>query len=95
MLTNRPEGTARSYRNHKMIDNIFETPGDQDITCHICWDSIQNVLEQNFFDQIEIKSQESFLFKNAGNTMKSIVDDGNQKEKKCPKRIGTPSLHGA
>ena len=57
-------------------------------------DSIQNVLEQNFFDQIEIKSQESFLVKNARNTMKSIVDDGNQKEKSALVRIGAPHYMG-
>ena len=94
MLTNRPEGTARSYRNHKMSNNIFVTPGDQDITCHICWDSIQNVLEQNFFDQVEIKSQESFLVKNARNTMKSIVNDGNQKEKSALKELVHPHYMG-
>jgi SAM-dependent MidA family methyltransferase len=37
----RAAGTLRAYRNHQMIDDLFADPGEQDLTAHVNWSSIQ------------------------------------------------------
>ena len=73
MITSRPEGTARGYRNHKLINNILERIGEQDITCHLCWDSLKHILEQNEFFNISLERQESFFMKNASTLIEKII----------------------
>lgn len=74
LMHERPEGTGRTYYKHKMSNNLFSRPGEQDITCHLCWDELINSLENKKFRKIELQSQESFFMKLAQNKIKSLIE---------------------
>ncbi len=33
----RPRGTVRGYRAHRLVENLLANPGEQDITAHVRW----------------------------------------------------------
>lgn len=35
-----PQGTLMAYRRHQALDDIFERPGEQDLTAHVDWDAL-------------------------------------------------------
>ncbi len=70
------EGTARAYCNHCQNNNILKYPGKQDITHHVCWDFLKDVLKDNGFRDITVYTQESFFVKHAGNVIKEIIEEG-------------------
>ena len=72
ILEDRPSGTARAYRNQKMSSEILAYPTDQDITCHLCWDILENTLDRFGFTEITLQTQESFLMKNAQQQIQNI-----------------------
>lgn len=74
LLNDRPEGTARTYFKHKMSNSFLTNPGDQDITCHLCWDSLQDGLTSAGFEKVKLVSQEAFLLNNARAEIKKIFD---------------------
>lgn len=74
LMHERPEGTGRTYYKHKMSDNLFSRPGEQDITCHLCWDELINSMENKKFQKIELQSQESFFMNLAQNKIKSLIE---------------------
>ncbi|HQU09711.1 MAG: hypothetical protein B7X06_03985 [Verrucomicrobia bacterium 21-51-4] len=62
----RPEGTARGYKEHQRVPHFLEHPaGSCDITHHIAWDLLQEQLQSNGFAVESIQSQESFLMHHA------------------------------
>ncbi len=61
-----PEGTTRAYYRHTQSNDLLARPGDQDLTCHICWDWLAHALQQHDFSSPELESQESFLIHHAG-----------------------------
>lgn len=65
MLGNCPEGTARSYRQHHQHNNIWEEPGEQDITLHVCWDALEMVLRKAGFPDVGLQRQEAFFVEKA------------------------------
>lgn len=54
-------GTARAYRRHIQNNDLLAFPGDQDLTCHICWDWIGEALSGAGFRQPKVESQEAFF----------------------------------
>ena len=44
-----PHGTARAYRLHQQSNDLLAHPGDQDLTCHVCWDWIIDRLRAHGF----------------------------------------------
>ena len=50
LLKERPLGTARSYHRHKMGTDLLSRVGEQDLTCHLCWDELSAVLENSEFN---------------------------------------------
>ncbi|MCH8473908.1 MAG: SAM-dependent methyltransferase [Opitutales bacterium] len=73
LLTETPQGTLRAYCRHKQIEDLYQAPGAVDLTGHICWDSMENILQQNGFREIRCERQESFFVKNAPETLKQIL----------------------
>ncbi|MEM8868272.1 MAG: SAM-dependent methyltransferase [Verrucomicrobiota bacterium] len=67
------KGTARTYYTHQMGDNLLARPGEEDITCHICWDPLEATLEQASFEQVNLETQENFLVRRAGRAASAIV----------------------
>jgi len=68
-----PYGTARAYFKHKQSSDLIAQPGMQDLTCHICWDWLEESLESSNFQNIEVKSQEAFFVKHAANSIQHII----------------------
>ncbi len=68
-----PGGTARTYYRHKMGSKLLNRPGEQDITCHVCWDWLEDGLRRAGFGEPVTESQESFLVRYAGAALEAIT----------------------
>lgn len=60
-----PAGTARAYFQHKQSNDLLERPGQQDLTCHVCWDWLKAALQESGFQELGVETQESFFIHNA------------------------------
>ncbi len=56
-----PAGTARAYRRHAQGNDLLSHPGEQDLTCHVCWDWIGDALSGKGFADPRVESQEAFF----------------------------------
>ncbi|MFO8026503.1 MAG: SAM-dependent methyltransferase, partial [Opitutales bacterium] len=65
LLQDCPNGTARTYHRHEQGKDLLDRPGEKDITCDICWTSLEAQLREAGFAQTTLESQESFLVKRA------------------------------
>lgn len=61
-----PAGTARAYYRHTQSNALLARPGEQDLTCHVCWDWLADALRQHGFAEPALDFQESFFIRNAG-----------------------------
>lgn len=68
-----PEGTLRAYHQHQQSNDLLAQPGEQDLTCHICWDWLQEELAATGFEHLRIESQEAFLVRHAGPLLESTA----------------------
>ncbi|MFI5358053.1 MAG: SAM-dependent methyltransferase, partial [Opitutales bacterium] len=44
-----PAGTARAYFRHTQSNDLLARPGEQDLTCHVCWDWLAEALRRQGF----------------------------------------------
>jgi SAM-dependent MidA family methyltransferase len=65
LLTNTPAGTARACHRHAQTNDLLARPGEQDLTCHICWDWMSEVLRGHRFPSPRLEFQESFFVHHA------------------------------
>jgi SAM-dependent MidA family methyltransferase len=68
-----PEGTARAYHRHNQSNDLFSRPGDQDLTCHICWDMLSEALKAGNFETPELESQEAFFIHHASDFIGALT----------------------
>jgi SAM-dependent MidA family methyltransferase len=68
-----PAGSARTYYRQKMGNNLFNRPGKQDITCHICWDWLEDGLVRAGFGEPRTESQESFFMHQSAAKLAAIT----------------------
>jgi SAM-dependent MidA family methyltransferase len=68
-----PEGTARAYHRHTQSNDLLARPGEQDLTCHICWDWLVEVLAERGFDRPHVESQEAFFTLRASDFIAAAV----------------------
>jgi SAM-dependent MidA family methyltransferase len=68
-----PAGTARAYFRHRQSNDLLGRPGEQDLTCHICWDWLSDALRNAQFGQPMLETQEAFLIRRAGELMSRTV----------------------
>lgn len=61
-----PEGTARAYFRHRQGNDLLARPGEQDLTCHVCWDWLVDALRRHGFAEPKLDFQEAFFIRNAG-----------------------------
>lgn len=61
IATATPAGTARSYRGHVQGNDLLSHAGDQDLTCHVCWDWTGEALRQGGFGEPRVETQEAFF----------------------------------
>lgn len=73
LIHNHPAGTARAYYKHKQYNDLLINVGKQDITCHICWDRLSKILEENGFNQPQLQRQESFFVHHASEVIEKII----------------------
>lgn len=73
MLEACPAGTARTYQKHQQGNHLLELPGEKDITCDVCWDPLQKLLETADFEPVTFESQEAFLVQRAQRAAEAIV----------------------
>ncbi len=73
LITLHPHGTARAYRNHEQQSNLLDHPGEQDLTCHLCWDRLKSVLREAGLSGIQLETQESFFIHWAEKELAEIV----------------------
>jgi SAM-dependent MidA family methyltransferase len=69
-----PAGTARAYFKHTQSNDLLARPGDQDLTCHVCWDWIGETLRRHGFGEPGLSFQESFFIRNAGEFIATVAD---------------------
>lgn len=60
-----PAGTARAYWRHRQSNDLLARPGEQDLTCHVCWDWIVQRLTAQRFAVDPVVAQERFLMERA------------------------------
>jgi len=68
-----PEGTARAYHRHTQSNDLLAQPGDQDLTCHICWDTLSEALKDGNFETPELESQEAFFIHHASDFIGALT----------------------
>lgn len=66
LRTETPAGTARAYYRHTQSNDLLAHPGEQDLTCHVCWDWLEEALTQGGFATPALDSQEAFFIRQAG-----------------------------
>lgn len=60
-----PAGTLRAYYRHTQSNDLLAQPGEQDLTCHVCWDWISEALSHHGFSPPSLESQEAFFIRHA------------------------------
>lgn len=60
-----PQGTARAYYRHRQSNDLIARAGEQDLTCHVCWDWLLDRLNAQAFTEAKVESQESFFIQHA------------------------------
>ncbi len=60
-----PAGTARAYHRHTQSNDLLAHPGEQDLTCHVCWDWLRDALRPGGFATPQLESQEAFFVRHA------------------------------
>lgn len=67
-----PVGTARAYHRHQQSNELLARPGEQDLTCHVCWDWIAAALTDAGFSCPRVESQEAFFIRHATDVIAAI-----------------------
>jgi SAM-dependent MidA family methyltransferase len=68
-----PAGTVRAYRRHRQGNDVLASPGEQDLTCHVCWDWLAESLVAQGFAPPVLESQEAFLVHHASAALARIA----------------------
>ena len=76
ILFRRPGGTARAYSRQALRGDILAAPGEQDITCHIAWDGLENTLKECGFKNVKTERQEAFFMHNSMHCIEGILKRG-------------------
>ena len=73
LIHHRPAGTARAYFHHAVSGDLLAQPGEQDLTCHVCWDRLEAVLTQEGFTNVRVERQEAFFMRHASAEIEGIM----------------------
>jgi SAM-dependent MidA family methyltransferase len=68
-----PAGTVRAYFQHEQSNDLLARPGDQDLTCHVCWDWISDALCRHGFARPTLDFQEAFFVRNAAPYLEATI----------------------
>lgn len=95
LISERPEGTGRAYHQHSLVKDLLLRPGEQDLTAHVCWTWLADTLSKAGCSNVEVRSQESFLVRNAGATIAALSAEGAADPARGPARALMELLHPA
>lgn len=70
-----PQGTARGYYQHQQQTDLLAHPGQQDLTCHVCWDRLEHELIAAHMDIVQIQRQESFFMHHSQSAIQQIIEN--------------------
>jgi SAM-dependent MidA family methyltransferase len=65
LIEETPGGTVRAYYRHTKSNDLLARPGEQDLTCHVCWDWLTSALQRNGFVSPLLDFQETFFIRHA------------------------------
>jgi SAM-dependent MidA family methyltransferase len=68
-----PAGTARAYHRHTQGNDLLALPGEQDLTCHVCWDWLEAALAAAGFGEPHVESQEAFFARHSGGFIEAFT----------------------
>ncbi len=68
-----PEGTARAYSRHVQSNDLLAHPGEQDLTCHVCWDWVSEALAGRGFGAPVVESQEGFFVRHCPGLIEALM----------------------
>jgi SAM-dependent MidA family methyltransferase len=68
-----PQGTGRAYFRHRQESDLFARPGEQDLTCHVCWDWLEGALARHRFERVAVAGQEAFFMQQAGDAIAQAI----------------------
>ncbi|MGH9546927.1 MAG: class I SAM-dependent methyltransferase [Terriglobales bacterium] len=60
-LAGRHRGTLMAYRQHSALSNLYQTPGEQDLTAHVNFTALAAAAEQNGMQVQPLLTQSQFL----------------------------------
>lgn len=93
LINNYPEGTARAYYRHKQHNDLLANIGKQDITCHICWDRLMNIMKAHGFESPRLERQESFFVNHASLAIEKIITGNLEGELNCDRQTLYELIH--
>lgn len=73
LAENAPAGTARAYHRHRQSNDLLAQPGEQDLTCHVCWDWLADELGRAGFAAPAVEPQEVFLVNHAAAALRRLT----------------------
>lgn len=79
LIYHYPQGTARAYYRHRQHNDLLVNIGQQDITCHICWDPLRKIMESHGFERPKLERQESFFVHHASSAIEEIINEVDSK----------------
>lgn len=68
-----PAGTVRAYFRHRQSNDLLASPGQQDLTCHVCWDWLSETLTAHGFAAPVLESQEAFFVHHASAALSRLT----------------------
>ncbi|HTL66526.1 MAG TPA: SAM-dependent methyltransferase [Lacunisphaera sp.] len=68
-----PAGTARTYLRQRIGNDLLSRPGKQDLTCHICWDWLEDGLARAGFIEPRVDFQERFFMLYAADALAAMT----------------------
>lgn len=68
-----PQGSARAYFRHRQSNDLLGNPGQQDLTCHVCWDRLAAVASAAGFREPRCQRQEAFFIHHAATDIANII----------------------
>ena len=75
---------------HQQSNDLLARPGQQDLTCHVCWDWLADTLGKNGFANPQIETQEAFLIRRAADFMSATV--ANEAHQLSQRKLGLLQL---
>ena len=68
-----PAGTVRAYLRHEQSNDLLAHPAEQDLTCHVCWDWLNEALTTHGFAAPVLESQEAFFVHHAAPALSRLT----------------------